>query len=204
LYERGIRRRLAPMLGRQDQIKMSYSLLFSLPGAPVIRYGEELGMGDDLTLTERLAVRTPMQWDSSKNAGFTTSSKPFRPVISFGEFGYQNINVSKEISNPESLLNFLKQLSALRKLHPEIGLGEWTTLKTDSKVFLIKYRYGNKTLITAHNFSPHSQQFSLAQEVPAGHKLEPLISTGKNLSDQNKLLLKGFGFEWFKLLAVQQ
>lgn len=125
IYERGIRRRLAPMLEDPKRIRMAYSLLFSLPGAPVIRYGEEIGMGDDLTLQERLAVRTPMQWNAGPNGGFTKSSVPFRPVISLGKYSYQNVNVEEQLRDTSSLLNFIKKLIEIRRLHPEIGLGHW-------------------------------------------------------------------------------
>src|SRR5690606_31878354 len=84
LYERGIRRRLQPMLGNRPQAELAYSLMFSLPGTPVIRYGDEIGMGDDLGLKERDAVRTPMHWSDAPQAGFTTSAKPIHPVLSEG------------------------------------------------------------------------------------------------------------------------
>src|SRR4029079_2797893 len=94
LYERGIRRRLAPMLnGDRRRIELAYSLMFTLPGTPVIRYGDEMGMGDDLSLPERQCARTPMQWSDEPNAGFTKKSRPLIPVISGGAFGYEHVNV---------------------------------------------------------------------------------------------------------------
>jgi maltose alpha-D-glucosyltransferase/alpha-amylase len=115
LYQRGIRRRLAPMLkGNMQQIKMAYSLLYSLPGTPVIRSGEEIGMGDDLALKERLSVRTPMQWDASVNGGFTTG-EPFRPVINSAYYGFKKVNVADEKKDTQSLLNFITQIIKLRK-----------------------------------------------------------------------------------------
>jgi maltose alpha-D-glucosyltransferase/alpha-amylase len=86
LYDRGIRRRLAPMLGSRQQLELAYSIMFSLPGTPVMRYGDEIGMGDDLTLKEREAVRTPMQWTADHQAGFSTAEKLVHPVIGEGLF----------------------------------------------------------------------------------------------------------------------
>lgn len=85
------------MLNNLEQLRMAYSLLFSLPGAPVIRYGEELGMGDDLILPERISVRTPMQWTAEINGGFSDAQKTFRPVISIGDYAYHKINVANKL-----------------------------------------------------------------------------------------------------------
>ena len=95
LYDRGIRRRLAPMLGGdQRRIRLAYALQLSLPGTPVIRYGEEIGMGDDLSLEQRNAIRTPMQWADAPQGGFTTADEAVRPVISKGDLGYPAVNVA--------------------------------------------------------------------------------------------------------------
>src|SRR5262245_14452570 len=93
LYGRGIRRRLAPMLGNRAQLELAYSLLFALPGTPVLRYGDEIGMGDDLNLPERNSVRTPMQWSDEPQGGFSTAKKTVLPVISEGPYSYQRVNV---------------------------------------------------------------------------------------------------------------
>ena len=198
LYDRGIRRRLAPMLSDPKRVKMAYHLLFSLPGAPVIRYGEEIGMGDDLTLNERMSVRTPMQWDSTKNSGFSTAQKSFRPIISSGKYAYKNINVGKEDRDPASLLNFIKQMAKLRREHPEIGLGKWEVLKTKAKVLIIKYTYGNKTLITTDNFSAEQQEVKLSAYTN-GKSIVPLIADSQQKMNADKVILTGFGYEWYQL-----
>ncbi len=104
LYGRGIRRRLAPMLGNdRRRIEMAYALQFSLPGTPVIRYGDEIGMGEDLTLPERNAIRTPMQWSDGPNAGFSTTRRKRdlrRPVITGGDFGFETVNVEDQRARP--------------------------------------------------------------------------------------------------------
>jgi maltose alpha-D-glucosyltransferase/alpha-amylase len=180
LYKRGIRRRLAPMLnGNMQQLKMAYSLLYSLPGTPVIRSGEEIGMGEDLSLKERLAIRTPMQWDTTANAGFTTG-KPFRPVINAGIFGYKTVNVTSEKRDERSLLNFIQQIIKLRKAYPEIDNGEWSVINEGQKaVLVIKYNDKGKTIIVAHNFSEHPQEVIF----PNNHVLK----------------LDGYGFKWLRL-----
>src|SRR5689334_4146126 len=108
LYNRGIRRRLAPMLnGDRRRLELAYSLQFTLPGTPVLRYGEEIGMGDNLSLPERNAIRTPMQWDETANAGFSTAprAKLVRPVVSNGQYRYRSVNVAAQRRDPKSLLS---------------------------------------------------------------------------------------------------
>ena len=127
LYDRGIRRRLAPMLGNDPRrIQMAYALQFSLPGTPVIRYGDEIGMGEDLRLPERNAIRTPMQWTSGTNGGFSAARRKRdlrRPVIDHGDFGIEHVNVEDQQSDPDSLLGwFQRALSALREC-PEMTAG---------------------------------------------------------------------------------
>jgi maltose alpha-D-glucosyltransferase/alpha-amylase len=132
LYGRGIRRRLAPMLGDQRRLEFAYSLLFSLPGAPVLRYGEEIGMGENLRLKERDAIRTPMQWGSGRNGGFSTSERLVRPVIDKGPYGFDAVNVEKQLRRPGSLLRWMTELIRIRKECPAIGAGDWRILPTRS------------------------------------------------------------------------
>ena len=130
LYDRGIRRRLAPMLGDRAQLELAYSLLFALPGTPVIRYGDEIGMGDDLALKEREAVRTPMQWSNEPQGGFSTAEKTVRPVITRGR-----TVTRRSMSRRSGAMRFASQLDGamirLRKECPEIGWGEWTLVKDE-------------------------------------------------------------------------
>ena len=126
LYGRGIRRRLAPMLGDRKHEELAYSILFSLPGSPVIRFGDELRMGDDLDLEQREAVRTPMQWANEPHGGFTTAEKPVIPVIDHGVWSYEHVNVEAQRRDPSSFLSWMAQMIRLRKECPEIGLGQCT------------------------------------------------------------------------------
>jgi maltose alpha-D-glucosyltransferase/alpha-amylase len=157
LYNRGIRRRLAPMLGNDvRRIKLAYSLLFTLPGTPVLRYGEEIGMGDLLSLTERQAVRTPMQWSEEPNAGFSTAPprKLVLPVISEGEYGFERVNVEEQRRDPNSLLNTVERMIRLRKEHPEFGFGECTIVDAaDPAVFGIRASWQGNTTIAVHNLA---------------------------------------------------
>ncbi|WP_313450648.1 alpha-amylase family protein [Stutzerimonas kunmingensis] len=149
-YDRGIRRRLAPMLdGDERRIAATHALLFSLPGTPIIRYGEEIGMGDDLDRPERLAVRTPMQWSNEPNAGFScTKGELAAPVIDEGPFSYEKINVFAQTLRSDSLMartgNMIRTRIGLR----EIGIGKRTTVEVnDPAVFAIRHDNGSTVLM---------------------------------------------------------
>lgn len=146
LYGRGIRRRLAPMLsGDRRRLELAYSLMMTLPGAPVLRYGDEIGMGDDLNLPERNGARTPMQWSTEPHAGFTLSDTPFMPVISNGPYSFRHVNVADQRRDPNSLLNWTERVIRMRKEVPEIGLGRLTVLDTGS-IQVLACRYDWSTL----------------------------------------------------------
>src|SRR4051794_15939269 len=130
LYDRGIRRRLAPMLGDRRRLELAYSLMFSLPGTPVLRYGDEIGMGDDLRLKERNAIRTPMQWSSGENGGFSTAKELVRPAIASGPYGFESVNVDDQLRDPSSLLRWMIGMIRIRKQCPEVGDSEWQVLAT--------------------------------------------------------------------------
>ena len=126
LYDRGIRRRLAPMLGGdRRRLELAYSLMCTLPGTPVIRYGDEIGMGDNLDLPERNCARTPMQWSTEPHAGFTESDKPCSPVIDKGPYGYEHVNVAKQRRDPNSMLNWTERIIRMRKEVPGSRLGRF-------------------------------------------------------------------------------
>lgn len=122
IFNRGIRRRMAPMLnGNRKHLEMAYSLLFTMPGSPLLVYGDELGMGDNLDLPGRTSVRTPMQWTDDKSGGFSTApaDKLFRQPITKGPFGVKKINVEAQRHETDSLLNWMKRLIMMRKNCPE-------------------------------------------------------------------------------------
>lgn len=203
LYDRGIRRRLAPMLGDPRLIKLAYSLLFSLPGMPVIRYGEEIGMGDDLSLEERLSVRTPMQWSNKTHAGFSDGAKAVRPVISEGPYGYSTVNVAAQQADSASLLNHITRLASLRKLCHEVGWGTWEIIDTKSPhVLAIRYNWQGRSLVMIHNFSPQPQQNQLHTNPKAGLKLVDLLAKSEKQigADGNfSVDLPAYGFKWYRV-----
>ena len=194
LYERGIRRRLAPMLGDRRLVDLAYSLLFSLPGMPVIRYGEEIGMGDDLSLQERLSVRTPMQWSARANAGFTNATKAVRPIINEGSFGYKIVNVAAQLPDSASLLNTVRRFARLRRQCPEIGWGKWKILDPEAKTTLaMRYDWKDQALILIHNFSNNPQRIDLnisaKAKKPAGQYAGEPDIRGKTIASATRLRL---------------
>lgn len=201
IYHRGIRRRLAPMLkDDRRRLELAYSLNFSLPGTPVLRYGEEIGMGDNLALPERLSVRTPMQWDDSANAGFTSAAKPFRPLITEGPQSYEKINVADEKKDPSSLLSWIGQLISMHINCPEISLGNARILDSGSShVLAIFYEYENAKLLVLHNFSDQPQQLHIA--LKDGVPLFDLFHPSKNQDFHNgayEIELDAFGYKWLR------
>ncbi len=163
LYERGIRRRLAPMLGGdQRRLELAYSLMFTLPGTPVIRYGDELGMGDDLSLPERNAARTPMQWTDEANGGFSKCDRPRVPVIADGPYGYTHINAAVERRHSDSLLNWTERIIRMRKELPEVGWGDFVVLKLgDPAVLALRYEWRNNFVVIVHNLASQPREISL-------------------------------------------
>ena len=155
LYGRGIRRRLAPMLkADRRRLELMNSLMFTLPGTPVVRYGEEIGMGDDLDLPERDAIRTPMQWSAEPNAGFSSSKRLFRPVISSGEYRYERINVGGQRLESDSLLNWMERTIRTRKECPEFGWGKLSFLDSGHpSVMAHACEWQGSTVVAVHNFS---------------------------------------------------
>lgn len=207
LYNRGIRRRLAPMLGNQLQLQLAYSLMFSLPGTPVLRYGDEIGMGDDLRLKERNPVRTPMQWSEDPNAGFTTAAKAVLPVISKGPWGYQRINVEGQRRDPNSMLNWTERMIRLRKECPEFGWGSYKILKTGNpSVLAIRYDWRNNSVLTIHNFHEKPQSITLEVGVKEDERLINLLvgehshcgSDGKH-----RIVVEGYGYRWYRVGSLR-
>jgi maltose alpha-D-glucosyltransferase/alpha-amylase len=205
LYNRGIRLRLAPMFKNDPKLlRMVYSFLFALPGDPMIRYGDEIGMGSDLNLKERMAVRTPMQWNDSANAGFSTGTNTVRPVISDGVFGYKNINVKAEQTDSASLLNFIIKMGRLRKNCSEISWGNWQFLNTGSAhVIAIRYDWNGTSLITVHNFSKEPQQIKLDTENKATGLQDLLNNSTVPVSGNTiNLSVAGYGYNWYKIKST--
>jgi maltose alpha-D-glucosyltransferase/alpha-amylase len=168
IYERGIRRRLPPMLiGNQNQIRMVYSLIFALPGIPMLLYGEEIGMGDDLSLGGRDSVRIPMQWNATANAGFSAADNGdlIAMANTSPEFGFTEINVEQQLSSDNSLLSYIKELIALRKKIPFMAGATCDVVKTDNPALLmLRYEHGSGKLFIIHNLSSKRQPLGLSKQ----------------------------------------
>lgn len=205
LYGRGIRRRLAPMLeGDRRRLELAYSLLFTLPGTPVLRYGDEIGMGDDLGLSERECGRTPMQWSTEPHGGFTKSDKPIKPVISGGPYGYEYVNVAEQHRNPNSIMNWLERIIRMRKEVPEIGWGDFTVLKMrDPAILAIRYDWLNNSVLILHNFrhDPLEIRFEAGPDERGDHLID-LLGPGHSHADasgKHRILLDGYGYRWYRV-----
>jgi len=205
LYGRGIRRRLPPMLGNdRKRLELAYSLMFSLPGTPVLRYGEEIAMGDDLSRPERESVRTAMQWANQPNGGFSTAAPGtlLRSVISEGEYGYERVNVDAQQRDPASLFHWMERLIRVRKQCPEIGWGEWQILEPgDPAVLALRYRFRGGTVITVHNLAERSASVCLDDGNGQGDSwVELLGDQPYALVDSSKVMeLEPYGYRWFRV-----
>jgi len=205
LYERGIRRRLAPMLaGDRGRIELAYSLMFTLPGTPVIRYGDELGMGDDLKLPERNCARTPMQWSDEPHGGFTKSDKPVLPVISGGPYGFEHINAAIQRRFDNSMLNWTERIIRMRKEVPEIGWGDYQILRLrDPAILALRYDWRNNSVVILHNLDPKAREitFDVGLEGEGGRLLVNLLSDDHSEAQPNgkhKLVIEGYGYRWYR------
>jgi maltose alpha-D-glucosyltransferase / alpha-amylase len=207
VYGRGLRRRLAPMLKNdRRRLELAYSLLFSLPGTPMIFYGEEIGMGENLDLPARWSVRTPMQWTSGPNGGFSTAGAEdvVRPMVSGGAYCYRKTNATDQRQDPDSLLNWMAQLIRARKECPEFGWGDSEIVRTDVPAVFAQrsdWKDGGVAL-AVHNFSRKPCEVTL--DLP-DVKPRDLVHL---LADQNyepitgnavRLRLDGYGYRWLRV-----
>jgi maltose alpha-D-glucosyltransferase/alpha-amylase len=205
LYDRGIRRRLAPMLGGdRRRLELAYSLMFTLPGTPVIRYGDELGMGDNLKLPERNCARTPMQWSGEPHGGFTKSDKP-SSVISEGPYGYEHVNAAKQRRDPNSMLNWTERIIRMRKEVPEIGWGDFQVIATkDPAVLILRYDWRNNSALFVHNLDEKPREIAFSAGVPgdAGKLLINLLAEDHSQADgrgRHTVVLEPYGYRWYRV-----
>jgi maltose alpha-D-glucosyltransferase / alpha-amylase len=206
LYDRGIRRRLAPMLeGDRRRIELAYSLMFTLPGTPVLRYGDELAMGDNLALKERECTRTPMQWSTEPHAGFTKSDKPLLPVISKGPFGYEHVNAARQRRDPNSILNWMERIIRMRKEVPEVGWGDFELISTrQASILAIRYDWRNNSVLFVHNLAstPLEVSFSVGLPDGGGQVLVNLLSEDHSRAGRDgkhRVLIEAYGYRWYRV-----
>jgi maltose alpha-D-glucosyltransferase / alpha-amylase len=209
LYDRGIRRRLAPMLdGDRRRIEMAYSLMFTLPGTPVVRYGDEIGMGDDLNLPERNCARTPMQWSTEPHGGFTKSDQPVLPVIAGGPYGFEHVNAAIQRRFPDSMLNWTERIIRMRKEVPEIGWGDFAVIPVrDPAVLIMRYDWRNNWVLFVHNLDgrPREIAFSVGldgEHAQYGNELINLLSEDHSRAGKDGrhcLVIEGYGYRWYRV-----
>ncbi|HET9016608.1 MAG TPA: alpha-amylase family protein [Thermomicrobiaceae bacterium] len=208
IYERGIRRRLAPMLGNdQAWIRLAYSLLFGLPGAPLLFYGEEIGMAENLALPERLSVRTPMQWTPYDNGGFSTAppEQLVRPMVD-GDYGFPQVSVGAERGRPDSLLNWMAALMRVRRECGEIGDGTCSMLDTGEDAVLgLRFDVPDSTVVVYNNLSPErrtvavdlcDEEIATATDLFTDRPYRPLEPGTR------RFRLDGLGYRWMRLRGI--
>ncbi|MEX2570211.1 MAG: alpha-amylase family protein [Gemmatimonadota bacterium] len=203
IFGRGIRRRMAPMLGDRKHEEAAYSVMFSLPGTPVLRYGDELRMGDDLELQGRAAVRTPMQWANKPNGGFSTAEETVHPVISDGVWGYEHVNVASQRRDPESFLNWTAQMIRVRNECPEIGCGRCRVLVTGSPhVLALFHEWRGNSVLTLHNFDENPHEIQLKPPVRAGERLSNLLFEEELVvgeGEEHSIALNSLDYRWYRV-----
>ncbi len=209
IYNRGLRRRLAPMLDGDDaRLRVAYSLMYSLPGAPMLFYGEEIGMGENLDVPGRLSVRTPMQWTPYDNGGFSSADPErfVRPMVSTGEYGYQRVNVGTQRADSGSLLNWLAALNRTRRECGEIGIGSWKPLETGSDSVLgLRFDVPDSSIVIFNNLANRQK------DVPVDMSDEELATATDLFTDrayeplkvgQTRFRISGYGYRWMRIRGV--
>ncbi len=205
LFGRGLRRRLPPMLdGDQRRLRLAYSLLLSLPGTPVLYYGEEIGMGENLEIDGRMSVRTPMQWTDQRNGGFSPvpPSRLVRPAVD-GRFGPMAVNVADQRGDQDSLLNWFERMIRRRRETAELGMGQLTLLDAGHDAVLAhRVDEGPVGIVLVHNLGDEPCLVTVELGETEGCELTDLLEvSGQPLGDGGRLELKleAYGFRWFRL-----
>jgi maltose alpha-D-glucosyltransferase/alpha-amylase len=182
--------------------------MFTLPGTPVVRYGDELSMGDDLSLPERNCARTPMQWSNEPHGGFTMSDRPVLPVISGGPYGYEQINAAIQRRHPDSPLNWTERIIRMRKEVPEIGWGDFAVIPSDDPAVLVmRYDWRNNSVLFVHNLDgkPREVAFSVGltgENAPQGGRLVNLLSEDHSQAGadgRHCLVIEPYGYRWYRV-----
>jgi glycosidase len=209
LYGRGLRRRLPPMLdGDPRRLRRVYSLLFSLPGTPVLFYGEEIGMGENPDIPGRLAVRTPMQWAAQRNGGFSRArpSRLRRPLTE-GAFGPEHVNVADQRNQDDSLLAFITLLAKRYRESPELGWADFVVLDQPHRnVLAHECAHDDRRLVAVHNLSPNSCVVPLTLDgCDSSHHLVDLLHGDSELAIDDRgrveVALEGYGYHWLRVMS---
>jgi maltose alpha-D-glucosyltransferase/alpha-amylase len=209
LYGRGIRRRFASMVDNdRRRLELAYSLLFTLPGTPMLQYGDEIGMGDDLSLPERESARTPMQWSGERNGGFSTARRTVRPVISDPIYGYKRVSVEAQRRDPQSLLNWMERKIRMRRECPEISWGDWKIINTNADdVLVMEYTWRGHSLIVLHNFADKPRAVRIPVATAGTTTLVDLLWTNDSQageSGHHEIELEPYGYRWFRARGLDR
>jgi maltose alpha-D-glucosyltransferase / alpha-amylase len=202
IYGRGIRRRLAPMLKNDPEyLEMCYSLMFSLPGAPLIRYGDEILMGDNLNLPGRSSVRTPMQWSDGQHGGFSSAAihELVHGPVQSGEFSYKTVNVLNAQRDRTSFLNWLETLISTRKQCPGIGVGELTVIPCGIKsVVAHSYTYNNEKMFFLHHLANDKVTIGKKELGVEASKLYDVFGCEEVVQFADRFEIDGYGYQWYR------
>ena len=206
IYDRGIRRRLASMMrGELRHIELAYSLQFTMPGTPILRYGEEIGMGEDLKLPGREAIRTPMQWEPNRSAGFSTAppAQLVRPVLNRGRYAAKQVNVRDQRRDSASLLRWFEELVRVLRECPEIGVGELTVIDVALPRSVLAHRFDapEGSILLVHNLADTPVTVDVSGPDVSRHPYEVLADTGYGPLEPtlSRLRLSGWGYRWIRL-----
>lgn len=198
----GIRRRLAPLLDNdQRKLELINSILFTLPGSPFIYYGDEIGMGDDITLPDRNGVRTPMQWDDSTNAGFSTApaGKLYAPIISSAAFPLEKVNVASAKADPASLFNAMQRMMRTRKQHSAFGQGSFTWVDVENDAIAAWWREDDsERILVLQNLIDQEETAQTPSALLDSTKVTDLL-TGETYTCETKMTLSPYQFLWLKI-----
>lgn len=207
IFDRGIRRRLAPMLGGDRRhVELAYSLQFTSPGTPVLRYGEEIGMGENLALAGRDAIRTPMQWQDASSGGFSTAppDRLVRPVTARGPYGVRRVNVHDQQRDPASLLSWFERMIRTLRECPEVGVGTCTVLDVRLPGSVLAHRFDapEGAVLFLHNLADRAVSVDLGPVAGLSGRPSEQFSDGAYAEVGPRMTgieLRGWGYRWFRL-----
>jgi maltose alpha-D-glucosyltransferase / alpha-amylase len=188
------------MLGHdQQRIRLALALTMALPGTPVLMHGDEIGMGEDLSLPGRIAVRNPMQWSPGHAGGFSTAGELYRPARADGPYGYRAVNVLDQRHDPDSLYSWVSRAIRVRRECPELGWGQWRTIEaSDPRVLAIETRWRGNRMVTLHNLSAETVTVSptggLTDLARANRISQVLGDSGSPYRSGQEITLGRYGF----------